>query len=90
MNRKAILKKMARDCIPTIFALCFTGMYSVVDGLFIGHAVGDDGLAAVNLAWPIPAVITALGIGIGIGGGGLFFQCMGREEGEERFARFFV
>ena len=83
MNRKAILKKMARDCIPTIFALCFTGMYSVVDGLFIGHAVGDDGLAAVNLAWPIPAVITALGIGIGIGGSVLYSRCMGSKEEEE-------
>ena len=90
MNRKAILKKMARDCIPTIFALCFTGMYSVVDGLFIGHAVGDDGLAAVNLAWPIPAVITALGIGIGIGGSVLYSRCMGSKEEEEASAIFHV
>lgn len=89
-EQKSNFEKMARDCIPTIFALCFTGMYSVVDGLFIGHAVGDDGLAAVNLAWPIPAVITALGIGIGIGGSVLYSRCMGSKEEEEASAIFHV
>ena len=43
-------------------------MYSVVDGLFIGKATGDTGLAAINIAWPITAVITALGAGLGIWG----------------------
>lgn len=83
MDKKRILKKMARDCIPTIFALCLTGMYSVVDGLFIGRAVGDEGLAAVNLAWPIPAVITALGIGIGIGGSVLYSRLLGGKRKKE-------
>ena len=71
---------MARDCIPTVFALCLTGMYSVVDGLFIGRAVGDEGLAAVNLAWPVPAVITALGIGIGIAAAILWTLVAGDKE----------
>ena len=88
MEKKAILRNMARDCIPTVFALCLTGMYSVVDGLFIGRAVGDEGLAAVNLAWPVPAVITALGIGIGIGGSVLYSRHLGRKEEEEASAVF--
>ena len=90
MEKKAILRNMARDCIPTVFALCLTGMYSVVDGLFIGRAVGDAGLAAVNLAWPVPAVITALGIGIGIGGSVLYSRHLGRKEEEEASAVFYV
>ena len=87
-GEKAILRNMARDCIPTVLALCLTGMYSVVDGLFIGRAVGDEGLAAVNLAWPVPAVITALGIGIGIGGSVLYSRHLGRKEEEEASAVF--
>ena len=51
-----------------MIAFTMSGMYSVVDGLFVGKAAGDTGLAAINIAWPIPAVITALGIGIGTGG----------------------
>ena len=62
-------------------------MYSVVDGLFIGRAVGDEGLAAVNLAWPVPAV-TALGIGIGISGKCTLFQTSGEKRGRGSFCRF--
>lgn len=43
-------------------------LYSIVDGLFISNLVGDIGLSAVNVAWPIIAVIVALGTGIGCGG----------------------
>lgn len=90
MNKKEILKKMAGDCIPTIFALCLTGLYSVIDGLFIGRAVGDQGLAAINLAWPVPAVITALGIGAGIGGSVLYSRHLGKKENKEASAVFYV
>lgn len=86
MDKKKLMKKWLRDCMPTIFSLLMTGLYSVMDGLFIGRAVGDAGLAAVNLAWPIPAVITALGIGLGTGGSILYSTALGRgerKEGEE-------
>lgn len=66
--------------MPTMFSLMISGMYSVMDGLFIGRAAGDMGLAAVNLAWPIPAVITAVGIGIGTGGSVLYSTARGRGE----------
>lgn len=77
-----MLKRMMKDCIPTIIALTFTGLYSVIDGLFIGAAVGDVGLAAINLAWPIPALLTAIGLGIGTGGSILYSNIRGKGEGE--------
>ena len=55
-------------------------MYSIVDGIFVGKAAGDTGLAAINIAWPIPALITALGIGIGTGGSVLYSHYRGRGE----------
>ena len=42
------------------------------DGLFIGNAAGDDGIAAINIVWPVVAFITSLGTGIGVGGSGMF------------------
>ena len=44
------------------------------------RAAGDTGLAAINIAWPIPALITALGIGIGTGGSVLYSHYRGRGE----------
>ena len=82
MNRKYLLKRIAQDCIPTVFSLLMSGLYGVMDGLFVGRAVGDAGLAAINIAWPIAAVITAVGIGIGSGGRVLYSNSNGKGEQE--------
>ena len=50
MEKKVIQKNLIRDCLPTVFSLMLSGLYSVMDGLFVGRAAGDTGLAAVNLA----------------------------------------
>lgn len=83
-----MLRRMLRDCIPTMIALTFSGLYSVIDGLFIGNAAGDTGLAAINLAWPIPAFITAIGLGVGTGGSILFSNAKGK--GEEAYGRSLI
>lgn len=54
--------------IPSIFAFALSGVYAIVDGFFIGHSVGDVGLSAINIAYPITAFIQAIGTGIGMGG----------------------
>ncbi|MDD2955105.1 MAG: MATE family efflux transporter [Oscillospiraceae bacterium] len=58
----------------------------IVDGFFVGRAVGDAGLAAVNLAWPAAAVVYAVSKGIGAGGSVVMStrRGAGDEEGAER------
>ena len=63
-----MIKKVLKYCLPTMFSFMLVSLYSVIDGIFIGNNVGDHGLAAINIAWPIVAFITALGVGIGMGG----------------------
>ncbi len=48
--------------------MVIVGTNANIDGFFIGRILGDDGLAAINIAWPIVAFIASLGTGIGIGG----------------------
>lgn len=73
-----MFRRIVKQALPTMIAFTMSGMYSVVDGLFVGKAAGDTGLAAINIAWPIPAVITALGIGIGTGGSVLYSNMKGK------------
>lgn len=61
-------KKLSRYIIPSVISMVLVGTYTNIDGFFIGNAAGDDGLAAINIVWPIVAFITALGTGIGVGG----------------------
>lgn len=81
-NKKSMFRRILKQALPTMIAFTMSGMYSVVDGLFVGKAAGDIGLAAINIAWPIPAVITALGVGIGTGGSVLYSNMMGKGDRE--------
>ena len=38
-----------------------TGIYVTIDGIFVGHILGQDGLAGMMLAYPICAVLYAVG-----------------------------
>ena len=60
--------KLSKYIIPAVISMVLVGTYTNIDGLFIGNITGDDGLAAINIAWPIVAFITSVGTGIGVGG----------------------
>ena len=62
------VKTFFKYVIPSVLSFALSGIYTVVDGFFIGNSIGDVGLSAVNIAYPIVAVIQALGTGIGMGG----------------------
>lgn len=54
--------------LPSMLTMLLSGFYAIVDGFFVGQATGDIGLGAINLAWPIAALLQASGIGVGVGG----------------------
>ena len=60
-------KKYWGFILPSTLSFLLTGIYSIIDGIFVGRAMGDMGLAAINIAWPLVALIIALGTGIGMG-----------------------
>jgi putative MATE family efflux protein len=66
-----IVSQFWRYTIPTVAAMLVNGLYQVVDGIFIGRYVGAEGLAAINLAWPIIGTILGIGMMIGVGTGAL-------------------
>ncbi len=66
--QKSLLSEILKNCIPTMFSLTMVALYGVVDGLFVGNATGDTGLAAINISWPLIAVINAIGVTIGTAG----------------------
>ena len=55
--------------IPSVLAFALSGIYTIVDGFFIGQSLGDIGLAAITLGYPVSALVGAIGTGIGLSGG---------------------
>lgn len=83
-----IRNQFSRNVIPSMLAFAFSGIYAIVDGWFVGRNIGDAGLAAINIAYPIQAIVQAVGTGIGMGGSIQIAVSMGKGDGEEE-DRFF-
>ena len=65
---KASLKTFFSYVIPSVLAFALSGVYTIVDGFFIGQSLGDIGLAAITLGYPVSALIGAAGTGLGLSG----------------------
>lgn len=85
MRDQSIERQFFKFVLPSMFTVLLSSFYGIVDGLFVGRALGDAGLAAINLAWPITALIFAVATGVGTGGAVL--MSMRRGEGNEEAAR---
>lgn len=67
----SISRTFWRYTLPAIAAMLVNGLYQIVDGIFIGHYIGFEGLAAINMAWPVIYFMVGFGIMIGMGSGSL-------------------
>jgi putative MATE family efflux protein len=52
---------------PTLLGMLFNMAFIFTDGIFVGHGIGAEGLAAINLVGPIMMLISGLGMMFGIG-----------------------
>lgn len=85
MKKDYIHKQFWNYVLPSMFAMLLSGFYAIVDGLFVGNAVGDSALGAINLAYPIQVILNATAIGLGIGGSVVMSRSRG--DGNEAKAR---
>ena len=80
--------RLLRFTLPSIAMMILTSLYSVADGLFVSNMVGDIGLSAVNIMFPVAMLISAVGFMLGTGGSAVVARTLG--EGHPDMAnRFF-
>lgn len=53
--------------VPTLIGMLSICGVTAIDGIFIGHGVGSDGLAAVNICFAPLAAFTGIGLMLGVG-----------------------
>ena len=53
--------------IPTLLGTISISAVTAIDGIFVGHGVGADGVAAVNIVVPIYQIMSGIGLMIGAG-----------------------
>ena len=83
MKKTHNTKKFFQYVIPSVLSFSLSGIYIIVDGFFVGNSIGDLGLSAINISYPIVAVIQALGTGIGMGGAIYYSICKAEKKDTE-------
>ena len=76
-------RQFFRYALPSMLSQLLNSCFIIVDGFFIGRNLGDIGLAAINVAWPITAFIQAVSLGLGLGGAVRLSTALGRGDKEE-------
>lgn len=71
-----------RFAAPAVFSLLINSLYNIVDQIFIGHGVGVDGIAAVNVSFPVATFTVAAAALIGDGAAAALGLNLGRGQKE--------
>ncbi len=74
--------------LPSMFTMLVLALYTLVDGLFVAHYVGGDGLAGINIAFPFFSLAFGFAIMISTGGSTLVSIRLGegkKKEANEKF-----
>lgn len=83
MGQGSTFKLLLEFSIPAVVGVVVQMLYNVIDAVYVGHAVGADGLAATTVANPLMTAMTALAMLIGVGGNALMAIRLGEGKREE-------
>lgn len=79
--------------LPTIIMMVFSGLYTIVDTIFVAHFVNTDALAAINIATPIISLIIGHGTMLASGGNAIISRNMGanmEQQARENFTLIII
>lgn len=88
LGTEPIGRLLLKFSVPTALTLMVNCLYNIVDQIFIGHAVGINGVAATNVTFPIGIIAAALALLIGDGCAANVSLHLGRREQEEADGTF--
>ena len=66
-GNEKIAKLFRAMFLPTLIGMVFNSILNICDGMFVGHGVGSNALAAINIVAPLFLVCTGVGLMFGIG-----------------------
>lgn len=74
--------------IPTLLGMLCISAVTAIDGIFVGHGVGSDGVAAINIC--IPVLMLLMGVALMLGAGCSVVASIHLSRGKEKTARMNV
>lgn len=76
---KSLLWKLS---VPAMVGLGVNALYNIIDGIFVGLATGEKGIAAISVVFPIQAIFYALGLLFSVGAASVYSRAIGAKQYE--------
>lgn len=76
------LKLIISLSLPAIIGMVVVGLYSLMDGIFVGQMVGTSAMGAVSVASPFALVNSGVATLIGIGSASVLSRAVGKKDQE--------
>ena len=67
LGKDSIRRLFGEYFFPTLLGMLGMSAVTAVDGIFVGHSVGSDGIAAINIIVPVLMLVTGTGLMVGVG-----------------------
>lgn len=83
LTKGNLLKNMSFLLIPLVLTTLLNSIYNIIDGIWIGNLVGEDGVSAITNCYPLTILVTAIASGIAIATSVLISQYYGAKEDEK-------
>ena len=79
-GNESIGKLLIKQAVPASIGILVMSLNILVDTIFVGHWIGSQAIAAINVVLPVSFFIAALGMSIGIGGSSIISRALGSHE----------
>ncbi len=83
MKNKLLFKDFTKYVSLSVLGQIALSCYTLADTFFVSARLGANGLAALNLAFPIFCILNGTGLMIGMGGGTKYSICRSRKESDK-------
>lgn len=83
LGEEKISTLLWRFSLPAITGMVVNAFYNVIDSIFVGRGVGEIGLTAVTIAFPIMIVLMGFGMLVGVGAAAVVSLRMGEKQQQQ-------
>lgn len=88
LGTSGVFALFRRYFVPTLCGMLSMSAVTAMDGIFVGHGIGSDGIAAINICIPLLMLFT--GVGLMVGAGASVVASIQLSRGKVRMARVHV
>lgn len=83
LGTESVFKLLIKFSIPAVTGMVVNALYNVVDRIYVGKGVGQNGLSGLAVAYPLMNIMMAFSMLIGIGSSNLLSIRLGERKRED-------